>query len=454
MRELIENAVYAPTAGRFKVYIIDEVHMLSKGAFNAMLKTLEEPPPHVKFILATTDPQKIPVTVLSRCLQFGLKHISPPVIAAQLAKVLDAEQVAHEAAALPVIARAAAGSMRDSLSLLDQAIAFGSGAVRDAQVREMIGLVDARWLHALLEALADGDGAALMAQADALLAEGLDFETVLQSLASLLHRVAMAQVVPAALADDEPDRDAVLAMAARFDAEAVQLHYQIALRGRADLDLAPDAYTGFTMTLLRMLAFRIDDGSAPGGATRQGEGGRPAPRSTGAGGSTALPDAGGASTARTATAAAPEPEPAAPRLPVLRPDAWPDCVATLGLSGMPLVLAEHTWLRSFDDGHLALGAPESKRALVDSVARDRLEAALRERLGSIRVEVSVEPLPPEADTVASRLMRAQDAARRAAHDAIERDPFVQAALETLNARIRPGSVRPVVASDPRGEARP
>ena len=255
IREVLDNAQYAPSVGRFKVYIIDEVHMLSKSAFNAMLKTLEEPPAHVKFILATTDPQKVPVTVLSRCLQFSLRNMTPQQVAAHLAHVLDTEQVSYEPAALTLLGRAASGSMRDALSLLDQAIAYGIGEVREEGVRAMLGAVDKRYLFTLLDALADADGARLMAEVEALAARGIGFDNALAELASLLHQLALAQTVPDAIASDEPERDALFALAQRIGAEDIQLYYQIALHGRRDLALAPDEHAGFSMTMLRMLAF-------------------------------------------------------------------------------------------------------------------------------------------------------------------------------------------------------
>jgi DNA polymerase-3 subunit gamma/tau len=259
MRELLEGALYAPTSGRYKVYIIDEVHMLSRNAFNAMLKTLEEPPEHVKFILATTDPQKIPVTVLSRCLQFNLKQIPQPQIRAQLQKILEAEGTTFEAPALALLARAAQGSMRDSLSLLDQAIAHGGGRVEEGAVRAMLGAVDDTYLHTVLRALAARDGAALIAEADRMACRSLSFEMALQDLGVLLHRLALLQAVPESVAEDEPDRDVLRELAGLFGAEDLQLYYQIALQGRSDIGLAPDDYAGFTMTLLRMLAFAPEE---------------------------------------------------------------------------------------------------------------------------------------------------------------------------------------------------
>lgn len=255
IREVLDNAQYSPTAGRFKVYIIDEVHMLSKSAFNAMLKTLEEPPSHVKFILATTDPQKVPITVLSRCLQFSLRQMTPQQVTGHLHKVLEAEQVKFEPLALNLLGHAANGSMRDALSLLDQAIAHGAGQVEEAGVRAMLGAVDQSYLFDLLDALAAHDGPRLLQTADAIASRGLSYEAALHELANVLHQVALTQAVPNALADDLPQRGQIVAAAQALSPEDTQLYYQIALHGRRDLPLAPDEYAGFTMTLLRMLAF-------------------------------------------------------------------------------------------------------------------------------------------------------------------------------------------------------
>lgn len=259
MRELLDNALYAPTSGRYKVYIIDEVHMLSRNAFNAMLKTLEEPPEHVKFILATTDPQKIPVTVLSRCLQFNLKQIPLPQIRSQLRKIVDEEAVESEDPALGLLARAAEGSMRDALSLLDQAIAHGAGKVEAAAVRDMLGAVDRSYLIEMLNALANRDGPALIAQAERMAERNLSFDSALEEFATLLHRLALAQSVPGSIHEDDSDYDSFAALINRVSAEDLQLMYQIALHGRRDLGLAPDEFAGFTMTLLRMLAFYPKD---------------------------------------------------------------------------------------------------------------------------------------------------------------------------------------------------
>ena len=302
MAALLDKAVYAPVQGRYKVYMIDEVHMLTGHAFNAMLKTLEEPPEHVKFILATTDPQKIPVTVLSRCLQFNLKQMPQGHIVDHLTRILQAEEVPFEPGALRHLAKAAAGSMRDALSLLDQAIAHGAGKVEEEQVTHMLGTVGDDHLHAVLDALATGDLPAMLAAADGMEARSLSFDAALQTLATLLHRIALVQFAPAAIGD-EVERARLQQHAGQFDAEYLQLAYQIAIHGRDELALAPDDYTGFTMTLLRLHAFRPEQPPALGsaGLADHGGGGR----------ATRLP-AGAASSAGAAENAPSRRDPAAP----------------------------------------------------------------------------------------------------------------------------------------------
>ena len=255
IREVLENAQYAPTVGKYKVYIIDEVHMLSKSAFNAMLKTLEEPPEHVKFILATTDPHKVPITVLSRCLQFVLRNMTTQQVAEHLAHVLDRENVPYQPQALQLLGRAAAGSMRDALSLLDQAIAMGSGKVAEQDVRQMIGAVDKQYLFELLEGIINQNGEALLEKAQEMSARAIGFDSALAELAMLLQRLALIQTIPSALTKDDPERETLLRLSQALSGEQIQLYYQCAIHGKQDLPLAPDEYAGFVMTLLRMLAF-------------------------------------------------------------------------------------------------------------------------------------------------------------------------------------------------------
>ncbi|WP_018916797.1 DNA polymerase III subunit gamma/tau [Vreelandella zhanjiangensis] len=255
-RELLDNVQYAPTQGRYKVYLIDEVHMLSTSSFNALLKTLEEPPPHVKFLLATTDPQKLPATVLSRCLQFTLKHMPPERVVEHLTYVLGEEGVAFDESALWLLGKAAEGSMRDAMSLTDQAIAFGQGAVRHADVAAMLGTLDHRHILALVGALADVDVQQLLAEIAQLAEQGPDFAAVLDELSAILHRLAVAQMVPDAVDNSHGDRESILQLANRFTAEDIQLYYQIGIQGRGDMVHAPDLRSALEMTLLRMLAFR------------------------------------------------------------------------------------------------------------------------------------------------------------------------------------------------------
>ncbi|MDN6323294.1 MAG: DNA polymerase III subunit gamma/tau, partial [Halomonas sp.] len=255
-RELLDNVQYAPTQGRYKVYLIDEVHMLSTSSFNALLKTLEEPPPHVKFLLATTDPQKLPPTVLSRCLQFTLKHMPPERVVEHLTYVLGEEGVAFDESALWLLGKAAEGSMRDAMSLTDQAIAFGQGAIRHADVAAMLGTLDHRHILGLAEALADVDVQRLLGEVAQLAEQGPDFAAVLDELSSMLHRLAVAQMVPDAVDNSHGDRDVILQLASRFTAEDIQLYYQIGIQGRGDMVHAPDLRSALEMTLLRMLAFR------------------------------------------------------------------------------------------------------------------------------------------------------------------------------------------------------
>ncbi|WP_010115039.1 DNA polymerase III subunit gamma/tau, partial [Burkholderia oklahomensis] len=300
MAALLERAVYAPVDARFKVYMIDEVHMLTNHAFNAMLKTLEEPPPHVKFILATTDPQKIPVTVLSRCLQFNLKQMPAGHIVSHLERILGEEEIAFEPQALRLLARAAQGSMRDALSLTDQAIAYSANEVTETAVSGMLGTLDQTYMVRLLDALAAADGPQILAVADEMALRSLSFSAALQDLASLLHRIAWAQFAPASVLDEWPEAADLRRFAELMSPEQVQLYYQIATVGRGELGLAPDEYAGFTMTLLRMLAFEpaTTGGGAPGG-------GLPAQASGAATKSSARAAAAlGASAAPTATAAA------------------------------------------------------------------------------------------------------------------------------------------------------
>ncbi len=424
MRELLENALYAPSSGRFKVYIIDEVHMLSRNAFNAMLKTLEEPPAHVKFILATTDPQKIPVTVLSRCLQFNLKQIPQQQIAERLRFVLEAEKVGFEPGALALIARAAQGSLRDSLSLLDQAIAHGGGKVDEASTRAMLGAVDQQHLYAILDALARADGAAMIAKADEMSARSLSFEAALLDLGTLLHRMAMAQQVPATVADDDPDRETLLALTQQFGADDLQLYYQIALQGRGDIGLAPDEYAGFTMTLLRMLAFM------PAAQGYQAQ----VHASTAARVSEPRPAASMVSTGGAALSVAPQ---------AMDVNAsWEAIVAQLGLIAMTGQLARNCAMTKLTSEEIELALPKAQERLLDGASQGKLKAALQQRFGNA-FRVTFKLAAGEVQTPAAAEKREQNERQAQAAAAIANDPFVKELQESFGGSVKKNSIQPL-----------
>ncbi|MDD4927912.1 MAG: DNA polymerase III subunit gamma/tau [Gallionella sp.] len=434
MRELLESALYAPTSGRFKVYIIDEVHMLSKSAFNAMLKTLEEPPSHVKFILATTDPQKIPVTVLSRCLQFNLKQLPPALIATHLQYVLEQEKIEFEQGALSLVARAAQGSMRDALSLMDQAIAFSFGKIEEAAMRSMLGAIDQGYLLELLYALLAQNGAALLGVAETMATRSIAFESALQELASLLHRVALAQTVPQAIAEDEPERIRLLELAQAFTPEDVQLYYQIAIHGRAEIDLAPDEYAGFTMTLLRMLAF------AP---SREPMVARFAPQSV-----SAVTSQRALSVAVMPAAPAVVVGPsAAARMPVSvsQPDLptdWGALLVHLNLQGMALQLAKHCVVDSLSQEQVVLRLAQEHKHLQTRMSVDNLQAALSNYFAR-PVKLSIVFGKMEVATPAKIEHQTRQVRQDTANDSIAGDVFVNEARAGLDARLVEESVKPL-----------
>ena len=469
-RELLDNVQYAPTRGRFKVYLIDEVHMLSTSSFNALLKTLEEPPPHVKFLLATTDPKKLPVTVLSRCLQFHLKNLTAERIVGHLEHVLGEEGVTFEAAALWALARAADGSMRDALSLTDQAIAHGAGTLRAGEVATMLGTIDQGALHRILEALAAGDGPGLLACAQDLAAHAADFSTVLGDLLRVLHDLAVAQVVPEALAGAEADQaqELVRALAARIPPEDVQLYYQIALTGVRELPYAPEARIAFEMTLLRMLAFQPVEGDGEGGAPSGGTPGGGTPKTAPA----AAPQASSGTAALRGVLAeaspapagtsvrapvAPEVSPPAPAAPApdaseaaaslspfpdpLLPQQWGEALRTLDLVGVTLEVAQHCVPLGDEGDRIRFALAPEAEPLYAPIHEARLAEALSARRGrSVRVQLEI--AGAEAETPAQRAARGRAEAQAAAEQAIESDPEVQALQAQLGARIIPGSLRP------------
>ena len=450
VREVIENAQYAPSRGRFKVYLVDEVHMLSKNAFNALLKTLEEPPPHVKFLLATTDPQKLPVTVLSRCLKFNLKRLLPEQISGQMRHILGAENIAYEDSAIGELARAADGSLRDGLSLLDQAIAYGGGALHADDVRTMLGSVARGQVLGVLDALAAGDGERLLAECTQIASYSPDFGGVLDDIASVLHRLQLIQLIPGYRPDEEGEDDGSLSsLAERITPEDVQLYYQIATSGRRDLALAPDARTGFEMAMLRMLAFRPGDGSSAARVERPSASSQSAaPRSAvdaQASRSPAAPTrAAEAPTPRMAPAPTPAPIAAAP---VARdahglPD-WESLIERAGLRGPFSVLAQNAVLRERDGQTLVLALQPAHMSMAVEPMVSQMEERVGNALGErIRLRFVSQDQAAGVQTPAARAAQARDSAQAAAEQAIEDDPLVQALKRDFGARVVPQSIKP------------
>ena len=423
-RELLENVQYAPTRGRYKVYLIDEVHMLSTHSFNALLKTLEEPPPHVKFLLATTDPQKLPVTILSRCLQFNLKSLTVPQITGQIETILKQENIDHEAAAVRQIAFAACGSMRDALSLLDQAIAFGNGSLKEDEVRAMLGTIDRDVIYRLLQALSQGDAALLMEEIGKADTFVPDYVALLADVVSVLQRVAIAQSLPDAIDDSYGDREAVLALAAVMSAEDIQLYYQIALLGRRDLPLSPEPRGGFEMVMLRMLAFR------PGAA---------APVEVSA--AAAKPAKVQAAAAKPATpaakpAAAPVPAPAAAG------GEWSVVIAALSLKGMAREMSLNCVFHGIDGDVVKLSLDPAHTHLLGKARVEQLESALcdyYQRTVQVRVDTAASLA---AETPAAKKKREQAERQRRAEDAIEQDENIRALQDTFGGTVNQGTIRP------------
>ncbi len=425
-RELLDNVQYAPTRGRYKVYLIDEVHMLSGHSFNALLKTLEEPPPHVKFLLATTDPQKLPVTVLSRCLQFSLKRLPSGLIGERLAFIAGAEKLKFEPAALSLLARAADGSMRDGLSLLDQLIAFGGGELKESDARAMLGSIDRNHVVRMVDALSRGDGSRLLAEVQDFDKDAPDYDRALIEVAAFLQRVAIAQTVPEAAPDDEDfDTAEVVRLAKAISAQDVQLYYQIALGGRRDLAMAPEPRLGFEMTLLRMLAFRPDAGDS------------------GSQGSARAKAVATAAAPKSAAAVAPIAAAAAPPAVAAGIDAsnWPAILDAAQVSGMVRQFALNCVPSAFDGTVLSLQ--------LDTATLDRRTRQIDEKLAQglskyygrdIRLNFETQ----SAGLVTPARQRTQDEQDRLtqAVAAFEQDPAVRGLRERFGAEADLTSVKP------------
>jgi DNA polymerase-3 subunit gamma/tau len=468
MVSLLEKAAYAPSCARFKVYMIDEVHMLTAHAFNSMLKTLEEPPPHVKFILATTDPQKIPVTVLSRCLQFNLKQMPVPLIVEHLQAVLQSESISSEPNALRVIAKAAQGSMRDALSLTDQAIAYAAGPVTEAAVRTMLGTIDDAYLISILDALHGKDGKTLHDISEEMGLRSMSFSIALQDLASLLHKIATAQVVPNSVLDDWPEAAEIKRLAKTLTPEETQLFYQIAITSRADLSLAPDEQAGFAMALLRMLAFKPGGGSTSGsgGSAGNNTGNTPTPTKSSGSINTAS-TAKSSSTKVTTPTPAPAPAPAsAPSTTtanrVTAPDAgaishqapsaalnsaitpdWHALVRALPMRGLVQQLAYQTELVEWRDTpetlFITLTTAMSQLASADALLR--LGEALKAQYGkTVKVQIGE---GKATHTVAKVDAQIYQDKKLTAEEELAQDPFLKELEREFGAKVVTGSVRPL-----------
>ncbi|MFK5914905.1 MAG: DNA polymerase III subunit gamma/tau [Woeseiaceae bacterium] len=455
-RELLDNVQYAPTRGRYKVYLIDEVHMLSGHSFNALLKTLEEPPPHVKFLLATTDPQKLPVTILSRCLQFNLRRLSVERIQDHLKFILGKENIQCEDAALLQLARAADGSMRDALSLLDQSISFGDGHVNDTDVRLMLGSIEQHHVYDLLDALAANDGSTMIQRVRELAKQAPDFSSVLAEMITSLHYLALLKQVPDAYDFNMGDQDRYLALLDKLSAEDIQLYYQIALHGRRDLPLAPDQRNGLEMVLLRMLAFKPEDGR-----TKTNNTSIAAPANQNSKPPQANQSAQNNNDYKAVektvqvidTPETPAPlevkEPAIAQqeitkvsLPDLTSTNWHEVVNTLGAGGILNQLVEHSALISVAAPHLYLAVAPSHSAMLTAGREKELEVKLSEYF-SVELKLHIDKAKIETETPAARSGRETQERQTSAEDSIMNDDNVKNIMDAFSGNVDKESVKPV-----------
>ena len=442
-RDLLDNAQYSPTRGRYKVYLIDEVHMLSNHSFNALLKTLEEPPPHVKFLLATTDPQKLPVTILSRCLQFNLRRLHHDLIIEHLEKLLQSEQISFEPPALMHLARAADGSMRDALSLMDQAIAFGAGQVNEQDVKQMLGTIEHVYLYQIVDALAQQDAAALQAAMLQLHARAPDYDSVLSELLSVLHHIAVLQQINTAYDASMGDETVLRRLAESIAQEDIQLFYQIGLAGRRDLPYAPDPVLGFEMVLLRMFAFNL-----AGPVEAQAHHAKQTPPSQ--------PNVTPAVTKATPPPATATPKSAAPpaasTLTPPKPVAstqnnvdekdWPGLVEAVNLQGMLKQFAMNCSLVSYEQGKYQVAIDPSFENLLNKDRTQQLQTALSTFLEkTVTLDIQVKQV--EVETPAMKLQREEQARLDAAQQSLHADNNVKKILDTFGASINTDSIQPI-----------
>jgi DNA polymerase III subunit gamma/tau len=438
-RDLMDNVQYAPSSGRYKVYLIDEIHMFSNHSFNALLKTLEEPPPHVKFLLATTEPKKLPVTILSRCLQFNLSHLTNDQIAKQVEMILGEENIEFDSGSAELIARGAAGSMRDALSLLDQAIAYGGGALEESQVRAMMGTIDSADLNGLIQALIDADPEALLNTIETIALQSPDFDALLAELLSLLQKIAIIQVLPADSSNPIKDNATLVDFANAMNKEDAQLYYQIGMVGRKDLYLAPDVKSGFEMVMIRMLAFRP---MADNEVVSKPQTLKPASKP---GVQEATPKA--SSVATVTNEVAPEPVSEAPRQETPTKNAnsdneWKKIIDEMALVGLVKELAGNCVLKSHSDNRIELAlAPSQEHLLLNQNQKERLQQAIQTRFGAdvklvIQIEDSSNETPAETN---ARLERER---QKAAESSVNNDPAVKSLMDTFNASIDQDSIQP------------
>lgn len=488
-RELLDNVQYLPTSGRYKVYLIDEVHMLSRSSFNALLKTLEEPPDHVKFLLATTDPQKLPVTVLSRCLQFNLKRLDPDQIKSQLVRILETEKIESENEALDLLARSADGSMRDGLSLLDQAIAFGAGKVIKDDVRKMLGSIEQQYIHALIESLANNNTEAMFQAIDDAADRSPDFIMVLDEMIGSFYQLSLAQMAPVIIEQRSFDRQWLEQTSNKFSAEQLQLNYQICLTGKRDLPLAPDSRTGFEMLMLRLLAFRPDTSAQP--VDRSGSQAEEKPSVQGITraqqridqpvtdqntAASETKDKSYTSTKRNTgypptvsdstypesdsqaelvqpgftgnNPAISEPSPASVNPGKLSlPDSsgkmnWSLLVESLPVTGLTKQLALHMAPSLWDEAHLELLVDVEQEAIHSATREKELISVLQKNLGE-NIKISIRIDRPLAETPAQQKQRQAREKQQAAEESIMSDPSVAKMVDAFGASVAPGSIRPV-----------
>lgn len=442
-RELMDNVQYAPTNGRYKVYLIDEIHMFSNHSFNALLKTLEEPPPHVKFLLATTEPKKLPVTILSRCLQFNLSHLTQDQIAKQIEMILTQESVKFDQASVELIARGADGSMRDALSLLDQAIAYSGGELEESQVRSMMGTIESADLNGLIQALIDADADALLNTIETIASQSPDFDSLLSELLSLLQKIAIIQVLPENSGNALNADETLVQFASRMNKEDTQLYYQIGMMGRKDLYLAPDPKSGFEMIMIRMLAFRPMTDSEISGKTRLLKTSSTVVTTQSSAKAEPVSREKPQTIEKQAEAEKVADTTVGKEMPLKKQsdDDWYGLIEEIGLNGLTKELANNCVIKSHDENKIVLSLSPTLEHLLNKSQQNRIELALKSKFGEdLSLEIILED--SENETPAETNARLQREKLKAAQNSINNDPVVQSLLDTFNGTIDQDSIQP------------